>query len=261
MARKKEPPGVSLYYETLRQIFELQSKILTAVIPHAGERGRNDEERFRDFLVKVLPKKFSVGTGTIICSDPAIPSSSQTDVVIFDEIQNSPLHRELAAFVYPIEMVYGTIEVKGLLKQSDLKKSLVDIGKIRALGKNRWYLKYDSAPKRPEKPNQKIVTKNEFQRTLPPRSFIFAYDTNDWKTLDGFTKSLRKALVENGKAHLHGIAVLSKDWFAYQEAFGEGGVEIKNFSDNCLLRFVNELLHDISSMRIYQMAVDRYMKL
>jgi hypothetical protein len=50
MPRGNETPGVKAYYQALQKIFDLQSEILTAVLPHKGERGRNDEERFRDFL-------------------------------------------------------------------------------------------------------------------------------------------------------------------------------------------------------------------
>lgn len=70
----------------------------------------------RAFLARILPRRFSVGTGFLVCSNPAVPASHQIDTVVFDEIYNSPLHRELAAYVFPIEMVYGTVEVKGLLR-------------------------------------------------------------------------------------------------------------------------------------------------
>src|SRR4051812_48390915 len=116
MARTKGSPGRAAYFDALQRIFHLESEILTATLPHAGERGRNDEERARAFLARVLPRRFSVGTGFILCSDPASPPSRQNDIVIFDEVHNSPLHRELAAFVFPIESVYGIVEVKGRLQ-------------------------------------------------------------------------------------------------------------------------------------------------
>jgi hypothetical protein len=59
MPRTDEPTGVQAYYAALQKIFGLHSEILTAAIPHRGERGRNDEERLRDFLGKVLPRKFT----------------------------------------------------------------------------------------------------------------------------------------------------------------------------------------------------------
>ena len=130
MTRRAHSPGTTAYYEALRSIFQLESEVLTATLPHSGERGRNDEERLRAFLAKVLPRRFSIGTGFLVCSNPTLPASRQIDTVVFDEIHNSPLHRELAAYVFPIEMVYGTVEVKGLLKPSDLVSTLRSIAQV-----------------------------------------------------------------------------------------------------------------------------------
>src|SRR5688572_12190990 len=84
--RGNESPGRATYFEALQRVFHLESQILTAVLPHKGERGRNDEERTRTFLAKVLPRRFSIGTGFILCSNLALEASGQTDVVIYDEI-------------------------------------------------------------------------------------------------------------------------------------------------------------------------------
>src|SRR5687768_6400172 len=101
MVRKKQSPPPKDYFAALQRIFEIQTDVLTAVLPHAGERGRTDEERFREFLRRSLPHRFSLGTGFLVCSNPSIPEGNQADIVIFHEFINSPLHRELAAFVYP----------------------------------------------------------------------------------------------------------------------------------------------------------------
>jgi hypothetical protein len=147
-------PNVRSYYSALQAQFNLQSAVLTDVLPHSAERGRNNEERFREFLARILPRRYSVGSGFIISSEPSIPVSSQTDVVIYDEFFNSPSHRELTSHVYPVEMVYGTVEVKGRLESRDLHKICEDIAKVRALGNHRYYLQYAS------------VTKSQQQRTL-----------------------------------------------------------------------------------------------
>jgi hypothetical protein len=65
-------------------------------------------------------QNFSVGSGFVVCSETAVPVSSQTDVVLFDEFHNAPIHRELASHVYPVEIVYGSVEVKGRLEKRDL---------------------------------------------------------------------------------------------------------------------------------------------
>ena len=260
MPRKRETPGVAIYYKTLQQIFQSQSEILSAVLPHLGERGRNDEERFRDFLTRVIPKRFSVGTGFLVCSDQDIPPSSQTDVVLYDEICNAPIHRELSAFIYPIEIVYGTVEVKGLLQKKDLKKIMEDIQKIRQLARHRWYVRYRGEPKNPDKPNQRVLKTVEFQaNTPPPRAFVFAYDKKGWRTIDALVKSLEEAAKER-ESHIHGLAVLRKDWYVTQEAYPEGDAKFHPYQGDALLRFVHDLLPSVASIPMHQMSTDRYLR-
>lgn len=211
MSTRPQTPGVEAYYDTLQKIFQLQSEVLSGVLPHYGERGENDEQRVRDFLSKVLPKKFSVGTGFIVCSAPSLPPSSQTDVVIYDEIHNSPLHRELAAYIYPAETVYGTIEVKATLRSSDLKKISEDIQKIRAMAEHRWYVQYMSVPKDPARPNELVVVPDEFNVRKPPsRSFVFAFSQEGWSSIESLTDSLKR-VAQEAPAHLHGLVVLSEN--------------------------------------------------
>jgi hypothetical protein len=57
-------------------------------------------------------------------------------------VNNSPLHRELAAETYPVEMVYGTVEVKGVLVPQDLQEIADAIGRVRALGSHQYKAKH-----------------------------------------------------------------------------------------------------------------------
>lgn len=261
MARKRQAPPPKDYFSALQRMFEVQTDILTAVLPHAGERGRNDEERFKEFLRRTLPHRFSLGTGFIVSSDPAIPPSSQTDIVIYDEFLNSPLHRELAAFVYPIEIVYGTVEVKGLLKSSDLSKCLKDIAKIRALATAKRYVVYASVPVDKANPAKRILAIKELCSDLAPRSFIVAYDVKGWSSLKAFVGSWKRALSKNRDAHLHGIAVLSKDWFVYQVAHKPDEIKLKAFADHALARLVNQLAVSLSGIEVRPAAMHRYFQL
>lgn len=261
MGRKRESPGTRSYYETLQKIFRLQSEVLTGVLPHPGERGRNDEERVREFLRKVLPRKFSVGTGFLVCSERSVPPSSQTDVVIFDEVHNSPLHSELAAFVYPVEMVYGIVEVKGLLKPSNLTKCVADIAKVRKLSKSKHYVQYGVQPVSQDNPGQLVVAAFELTDHLAPRSFVFAYDITGWESPEAFALSWKNALTANRDGHIHGVVVLSKDWFLYQVAHSGTEVQLKHFSGDALLRFVSCLIHTLASFPMRQMSIDRYLNL
>jgi len=250
-------PNVRTYCLALQDQFRLQSAVLTDVLPHSAERGRNNEERFREFLGRILPKRYSVGSGFIICSEPSVPVSGQTDVVLFDEFHNSPIHRELTSHVYPVEMVYGTVEVKGRLQRSDLKKICQDIAKVRALGKHRYYLRYGQVAKSAKQPEIQVVGKHELHSGLPPRSFVFAYEQRSWKNISDFVQSLRE-VARDTPAHIHGFAILDSDWYVTQEAFAKDPPQYHASEGDALLKFVNEMLHSIGSIGMMQMSIDRY---
>jgi hypothetical protein len=260
MARTKKAPTALEYYRALQEEFKSASATRTAVLTQGGARGSNDEERFRQFLQGVLPKRFSVGKGFVVSSDPALGQSNHTDVVIYDEFLNAPLHRELSDSVFPVEMVYATIEVKGLLQSKDLQTFLGDVQKIRALADPRWYMVYGAVPKKTAGGVKSITGYLEVPHRKPkPRAFLFAYDVRGWQTLQRFEKALRDQLTKT-PAHIHGLAVLSKDWYVSQIANAGPTPRLKTWSDNALLRFVNSLLHNVSSMPMAQMSIDRYLK-
>lgn len=250
-------PSLKSYYSALQAQFHLQSSILTDVLPHSGERGRNNEERFREFLGRVLPRKYSVGSGFVVCSESLVSVSSQTDIVLFDEFQNAPIHRELASHVYPVEIVYGTVEIKGRLEKRDLLKICEDIAKMRALGQHRYYLRYSAVPKSQEQPTMQVVGGTELHSTVPPRAFVFAYEQKGWKSLSEFVDSLTEA-TRGVPVHIHGLAVLDSDWYVAQEAYADDPPKFQATEGNALLNFVNGMLHSIGSVEMMQMSIDRY---
>ena len=258
MARKKSTPSATTYYQALQQIVRLESDILTWAIPHFGERGRNDEQRVRAFLARVLPRRFTVGTGFIVCSAPGVPPSNQTDVVLFDEIYNSPLHHEPAAPVFPVEMVYGTVEVKATLTRHRLLKACQAIQRVRTLGLHQRYVVYGSAPKDPARVDQLVSVPMIVEELTPPRAFLFAFDSKGWKTINDLVDTLRDAVAQTG-AHIHGLIVLSKNWYIVQEAYSEG----RNFhakQGDALMRFVGGMLRSIGSRNIGAAWMDGYLE-
>jgi hypothetical protein len=96
---------------------------------------------------------------------------------------------------------------------------------------------------------------------LPPRAYVLAYDVEGWTTLDSFAESWRQALLKNRKAHLHGVAVLKRNWFVYQMAYTGSDVQIRKFSDNALLRLNSKLLKEIQGMQIAPVSSTRYLQL
>jgi hypothetical protein len=162
--RRMETPTPLSYFEALQDILRLQTEVLTRVLPHSGERGSNDEEHFKAFLRRILPRRYSLGTGFMISSNRHIQPSGQTDIVVFDEFHNSPLFRELAASVFPIEIVYAAIEVKRVLQSKDIPHCLDAIARIRRLAKEKQYVRYGGVKMSGEEKRQVIV--EEYRRRL-----------------------------------------------------------------------------------------------
>jgi hypothetical protein len=265
MNRKKDSPGLKLYYETQAEIFRLQSRILTGVLTHSGERGRNDEQNLREFLSRILPKRFSIGTGFIVSADLATPPSRQTDIVISDQFWNPALYRELVAGVYPVETVYATIEVKGVLQKApkgnrrttDLDEALINIARIRTLAKHKKYVEYIAVDKSADEPGNKVVGQQVYTMKTSPRAYIFAYSKKGWRSRDAFRESLENHLRRHPGAHLHGILVLENEWFAFQEPYNPQ-IAVHVFEGNALIRFVNAMLRGIQSIPMGIASIDDY---
>lgn len=266
LKRSDEPPGVKAYYSALQRILDLQRGILTGVLTHRGERGRNDEKRLQQFLRQVLPQRFGLGSGFIVSGNPDSTASNQTDIIVSDQYMNSPIHREFAAEVYAIETVLATVEVKGSLSseknvktgKTDLGTTLESITKVRELAEDKQYLHYVSVPKKNHPEDHRVISKRILRSTLPPRSFLFAYHTEQWQNIDTLGGYIERCLRDHPGAHLHGVVVLDKDWFFKQESYTGNERRMFRSSGDSLLKFINALLHGIQSIPMYPMDIDMY---
>lgn len=258
MAKKPKISPVSDYYEAVRKTFDLQAEVLSRTISHSGEKGRNNEEFLKEFLRQALPKKFEIGTGFILSSDMHKSLSRQVDIVIYDNTTNSPLFNQLAFGVFPIESVYGTIEVKTRASAADLRKSWESIAFVRGLAQTKRYIEYgthflDGDPKKP------VTGIHVLRNGLPPRSYVFAYDVAGWTSLAKFSVFVRDTLKRKGSAHLHGLCVIKKDWFLWQRPFTPGKVVIEARKGDALLRFYREIFHGVSSFPMKPGLLDDYL--
>jgi hypothetical protein len=78
-------------------------------IDHSFEKGRLNEQHLNLLLRGYLPRRFGIGTGLVGSSST---KSHQSDIILYDNVNNAPLYESEAFAVYPIEMVYGVVEVK-----------------------------------------------------------------------------------------------------------------------------------------------------
>lgn len=104
---------------------------LTRNIRHPGENGRAREQILKNFLKKILPKKYSVDTGFVIDAVGGI--SNQIDIVIYRDDYHSTFEiGEIKHFM--VESVVAVIENKASMASGDaLRQAFDNIKSVKRL--------------------------------------------------------------------------------------------------------------------------------
>lgn len=107
---------------------------LTRQIKHPGENGRAREQILRDFLTKILPKRFRIDTGFIIDATGGI--SNQIDLVIYRDDYHSVL--EIGGIKhFMVEAVVAVIENKASIANSaTLRQAFQNIRSVKSLDRS-----------------------------------------------------------------------------------------------------------------------------
>lgn len=101
--------------------------------PHSSGKGEEVEEILKGFLNSHLPKRFTASSGIIIDTDNNM--SSQTDVIIYDNL-SSPIYRSSETTqIVPYDTVAAVIEVKSCLNKKDLEDGFEKIASCKKLKK------------------------------------------------------------------------------------------------------------------------------
>ncbi len=219
-----------VYFRSLEAMFQGAEAQIANIVPHFGEQGRILEEYLRRFLQGLLPEKYAVGSGIIV--DSAGNFSSQTDVIIYDRFHNSQIFTEYSQVIFPIECVYGIVEVKKNLRVANLEKIVSDIAKVRQMAKNKQYLTYEKI----DKPDGRRVTRPApSDSSISPRSFVFAYSAKC--SADSLSVAFHRAVEGTPNCHVHALYVLEKKWLLRQKPYSEEQQSLKmdvSFAEFCL---------------------------
>lgn len=107
---------------------------LSKSIKHSGESGRAREKIIINFLQKIIPCKYKIGTGFVIDAVGGI--SKQIDVVIYRDSYHSVLEiGEVKYFM--VESVVAVIEVKATIKnKTTLYQALENIKSVKILDRS-----------------------------------------------------------------------------------------------------------------------------
>jgi hypothetical protein len=119
-----KPFDIGRFFEGHLSQLQVEAEYFSEDIHHNAEKGRLNESHFVSMLRRYLPQRFGIGTGFIASVNPDQHRSPQCDVIVYDAVNNTPLYTSPAFSIFPVEMVYGVIEIKTTLNGAELESSL-----------------------------------------------------------------------------------------------------------------------------------------
>lgn len=151
---------------------------VSAQIKHSSSKGTVRENILRDFLAEGrLPTKYGLGSGEIV--GRVRDTSRQCDVVVYDKLNGVTLLYDESVQVFPIDCVYGIIEVKSSLSKTEFLDALEKIKAFKGMAPHGTV-------------SQSIM--GGFTMTHPrpqPFGMVFAYSLSS-NSLDSLVDNLRE---------------------------------------------------------------------
>jgi len=179
---------------------------ITAQHAHMGTRGTAREDVLREFLSQGrLPPKYGLGAGEVVGRVRDV--SRQCDIVVYDKIDGLSLLYSEHNQIYPIDSVYGIIEVKSRLSKNELIDSLEKVKSLKKMSPAGGIA-------------ESLGNGFNIVRARPkPFGVVFAYSL-DSNSLDSLYQNLSDWESEN-PAHLwpNYICVLGEGCMFHQRAF------------------------------------------
>ncbi|WP_336030962.1 DUF6602 domain-containing protein [Acinetobacter pittii] len=111
----------------------------TKDLKHPRDKGTSREVLLRNFLEKsgFLPKKYAISDRSIRVASTSGHISKEIDIALYDSNEMiSLMNRQDIYEVYPVESVYGVIQVKSNLTKKELKSGLDNIRSFKQLKNN-----------------------------------------------------------------------------------------------------------------------------
>ena len=119
------------YYRGISQQLRAEVDFINTIFTHQGVKGDGNESILRDLLKKFIPKKYGIGTGIII--DRKGNQSKQIDIIVYDQLLYPSILAVSTLHMFPVDIVYATIEVKTTLTSTDAQRSIANIASVRSL--------------------------------------------------------------------------------------------------------------------------------
>ncbi len=119
------------YYQGVVERLRAEVDLLNKVISHDDSMGEANESLLRNLIRKFIPARYGVGSGVVV--DHRGKPSRQCDIVIYDPVLYPSLFGLGEAHLFPVDFVYGVIEVKTTLDAGKAKDAIENIESVRKL--------------------------------------------------------------------------------------------------------------------------------
>ncbi|MFC1669610.1 DUF6602 domain-containing protein [Spirochaetota bacterium] len=266
MKKKGRETGFKDFAEIEMNMLTSKLKTMSKVMPFSSVKGKVLEDDVLQLLRSFLPNEYGLGSGFIAYIDNnKVKISDQLDIIIYDALRGGPMVSLDSCNIFPIESVYGYVEVKDVLNSSSKEnpspssiqyciKQSNDLRKIRK--RIFWGLVED----------KKRIAKY-FETKFPSiRTFVFAFDSKNLGVYDRIREKMFEETKKiGGDAHLSGMFIGGKGYFQthfLEEGEDKNNLHIESTNENSLLRFKWSMLHSLSRFPRYPKswtpAVDKY---
>ena len=240
-----------------------------AAISHPGEKGHSLEHHVIQLLREMLPSEYGLSTGFVAWHAPDGPRlSGQLDVIIYDAVRTAPIARLGAVEVFPIEGVYGYVEVKAsLLSVADgerdgwpsnsIEYCVEQNVRIRKMRERRFWERTDVA--------KTVLVRKEW---LGLRAYVIAFAASGAVASDAEALAKRIAnLAKRSQAHLHGVFIAERAFLSVnahdpKKAKEEEKYQVFFTERNTLAALKSQLLQALGSFPRFPSdwvpAIDQY---
>jgi Domain of unknown function (DUF6602) len=230
----------------------------SALIYHQGSKGTYRENALKDFLREgKLPKRYGIGSGEIV--GPFKETSKQSDLIIFDQMDGFSFIWDKDTQIYPIESVFGVIEVKSTLNKTEFLKALKNIKSTKEL-----------CPEESFTQRQNPFMRVSFQRPKP-FGIVFGYSLGS-NSLESLVKNLEEWEAENPKTYWpdlvvvlgeglimhHGSNISNWDLSTNEELIDAAKPYYIAYRDDSLFRFLSSVLKLCTQTHLGPVEFDRY---
>lgn len=217
---------IKKYLILQKKQLQLEVKAIRLLMEHAPSKGTEAEILLAKLLRKYLPKKYSISSGFVAMKEKL---SKQIDIIIYDELLNTPIYKGGNSGVYKIGSVYGCIEVTlGKLTKKKLETDIKKLGQLRGMVKNSK-IGFKKIYSKPDKSGRGFVVADKTIKSgPPPRTYICALSGTSFRTPERLAEAVKR-LTKKYDAHIHGILVIDssksrsmeKEWLIRTMAYSD----------------------------------------